>query len=292
MGVGRWEGRRNLCYPSWLWKNRVFLEHSLALESRGEAQAPRFVSWREAVLGDGPAKPFHPLLQLGCLGEIMTHGEGRGKGGAGWITLPWWGRALYPWLWGLTEGLVGLLFMEMGKRSAGWPVEDGSPSTWGWRVGEELGELSGWWWEMCNTDAYLLTAACQERRSSAPGSHLKSQAVSSGHILSWLQPYWTSMKSSILSWRAWWYSSPAPQAGPGGGMQQRSRTSPRGAQGRGNRDRDDDLRQPKRTAITRKSTTWNATDPLVLTSRTHLKLLSSPGTNCCCTLFNREKRDF
>lgn len=124
--------------------------------------------------------------------------RGGGKGGAGWITLPWWGRALYPRLWGLTEGLVGLLFMEMGKRSAGWPVEEGSLSRWGWRVGEELGELSGWWWEMCNTDAYLLTAACQERRSSAPGSHLKSQAVSSGHILGWLQPYGTSVKSSIL----------------------------------------------------------------------------------------------
>ena len=40
------------------------------------------------------------------------------------------------------------------------------------------------------------------------------------------------------------------------------------------------------------STMRNATDPLVLTSRTHLKLLSSPGTNHCCALFNREKRDF
>lgn len=40
------------------------------------------------------------------------------------------------------------------------------------------------------------------------------------------------------------------------------------------------------------STMSNTTDPLVLTSRTHSKALSSPGTNHCCALFSREKRDF
>lgn len=292
MGVDRWEGRRNLCYLSWLWKKRVFLEHSLALESRGEAQGPRFVSWREAVLGDGPAMPFHPLLQLGCLGEIMTHGEGRGEGG-GWLNHPAMvGQGSLSPALGAHRGACWATFHGDGKevcRVASWGGES-------FQVGLKGGGGTGGTERMVMGDVQhrcLPAHRCMPRKKvkrswfppQVPGSVFRAYPRLASTIRNF------SEEQHPL-WRAWWYSSPAPQAGPGGGMQQRSRTSPRGAQGRGNRDWDEDLSQPKRTAITRKSTMWNATDPLVLTSRTHLKLLSSPGTNCCCTLFNREKRDF
>lgn len=261
---------------------------------QGWGTSPPFCLLEGGFLGNGSEQQDHPLSQLGVLGEIMTHGgEERERGGL--AESPCCGRAglsiLYPWLWGLTERLVGLLSMEMDKRSAGWPVEDGSPSKWGQRVREELGEPGRRWWERGNTDAYLLTAACQERESSTPSSHLKSQATSSDCILCWLKPSWTSVKSSILSWRAWWYSSPAPWAGHG-------EEASRGA-GQVPRVHREEATEPtmrtsasQRELPSQKSTMWNTADPLVLTSWTHSKPLSSPGTNHCHALFNREKRDF
>lgn len=51
----------------------------MALESRGKAQAVSFISWREAVLRNGPAPQYHPPSQLGGLGKMLNHGK-RGEG--------------------------------------------------------------------------------------------------------------------------------------------------------------------------------------------------------------------
>lgn len=210
-GCGQVRIEENPYYPSYLWKTGCFWGTPWPWRAGVRHKPSHFISQREAVLGNGPAQQDHPRLQLGGFGEMVTHGrEERGKGEL----------AQLHQLERLTEGLVGLLSMELGKRSSRWPAEDGSPSRQGQRVREEMWELgSRWWRERVNTDAYLLPAACQEKESRTPGSSFKSQAMSSGHILCWLKPSWTSVKSSIPSWRAWWYSSPAPWAGPGGGSQ-------------------------------------------------------------------------
>lgn len=160
-------------------EDRVFLGHSLALESRGEAQAPPFHLPQGGSAGEWASTAGSSPSATGRLrgnGDSWQGGAGKGE------------LAQLHQLERLTEGLVGLLSMELGKMSSGWPAEDGSPSRQGQRVREEMWELGRWSWERVNTDAYLLAAACQEKESRTPRSRFKSQAMSSGHILCWLKP--------------------------------------------------------------------------------------------------------
>lgn len=140
MHGGRWDGSRNLCYPSWLWKKRMVLRYSGSREQ-----------------GWGTSPPFH-LLEEGCVGEWdstvraspFTTRRLRGnhdsrKGGIGnggsWLNHPYVAGQGSLSL-GAQRGACWLLLMEIGKRSAGQPVKDGA-SWWGWMWGKNWTDADG-----------------------------------------------------------------------------------------------------------------------------------------------------
>lgn len=232
------------------------------------------------------------LSQLGGLGEIMTHGGGRiRKGGAGWITLLWRSRALCPQLWGLTQGLVELLSMKMGKRSAGWPAEDGSlpgrAEGWGRNRGnwEDGGGRGATQMPTCSLlhgrregQALLVPTSsprqCLQGICSAGFNHpeLQQRATSflEGHGDTHLL-----LHELVLVEEARRGTGQFPRVHREEATEPKMRTS-----------------ASQRGLPSWESIMTNTTDLLVLTSWIHSKPLSSPGTNHCCALFSREKRDF
>lgn len=151
----------------------------------------------------------------------------------------------------LIEGPVGLLSMVTGKRSAGYPVRMGVLS------GRVQGRGRNWGnWAYSDGRGATQMPTCSMLHARREGQKLQVPTSSTRQSLQdissagFYHPKFQQRTASFLEGHG-------PQAGSGAESQ--------GAEERSNRAQDENFCLPTSTAITKKSTKRNATDPLVLT---------------------------
>lgn len=281
-GCGQVRTEENPDYPSYLWKTGCFWGTPWPWRAGVRHKPPHFISHREAVLGNGPAQQDHPRLQLRGFGEMVTHGrEEQGRGS--WLNYTSSSgsqRGLLgysPWSW--ARGLPGgqLRMGVLPDRAKEWGRKCGN-----WADGHGRGSTQ-------MPTCLLLHARRKSQGHLGPASSLRQclQGISSAGLN---HPELQSRAASFLEGpgdtHLLLHGLVLVEEANGGAEQVHGvyRYEPTQTEMR--------TSASQRGLPSQESTMQNATDPFILTSWTHLKPLSSPGTNHCCTLFKRETRDF